>query len=198
MPRDGFSELSYRKIPSSAGVKKPLSPWETARLQKIQADKDQQADTVSDTDSDQPPPLAGKAAKLANLTTEIRHLLDEETRFLKNNRPADAKELHGRKNRLMAEYKDTINQLKVNPKSLGSEKSVQRQYIKKLTDLMRESLKAHARVILRLKAISEGLIKSIGEEVAKKDQPVLAYGNRATVSLSKTIRPTSLALNELI
>ncbi len=149
-----------------------------------------------------PPPeiplLTGHGATVAKLTIELTEHIARETAFLKERRPREAQKLHGGKSRLMAEYRDAMGKLKVNEHLLGSKDSQERKYLRKLTDELRVTLRDHARIVLRLKSVAEGLIKSVGEEVAKKNQPVTAYGKNAAFARSKQSTPTSLSLNQII
>lgn len=148
--------------------------------------------------NDTPPPLSGPGAKLAKITIELYELIARETQFLKERKPREAQQLHGHKNRLMAEYKDTINHLQVNDKLLGPKDSSARKYIKRLTDKLREVLRDHARIVLRLKSVAEGIVKSIGEEVVKQNRPVVSYGQNAAFKQPTAARPTSLQLNQVV
>ncbi len=146
----------------------------------------------------EPPLLTGYGAKLVQITTSLCDLIDQETVLLKKRLPREAQKLHGQKNRLMAEYQETLNQLQVNEKLLGPKGSPAREYIRKVTDKLREVLRDHARIILRLKSVAEGVIKSVGEEVVKKNQPVVGYGQNAAFKSPTMARPTSLQLNQVI
>ncbi len=148
--------------------------------------------------TNEPPPLTGHGAKLAKITISLTDLIKQETALLKQRLPREAQKLHGQKNRLMAEYRETLNHLQVNDKLLGPKDSVARQYIRKITDQFREILRDHARIILRLKSVAEGIIKSVGEEVVKKNRPIVGYGKNAAFKTSPTTRPTSLQLNQVI
>ena len=145
-----------------------------------------------------PPALTGHGAKLANLTISLTELIREETTLLAKRLTKDAQRLHGQKNRLMAEYRDTLNILQVNDKLLGPKNSPVRQYIRDLTDQFRVILRDHARIVLRLKSVAEGIIKSVGEEVIKKNRPVVGYGRNAAFRMQTQIPPTSLQLNQVI
>jgi hypothetical protein len=144
------------------------------------------------------PPITGHGARLASLTISLSELIREETQLLGKRLTKEAQKLHGQKNRLMAEYRETLNLLQVNDKLLGPKDSAVRQYIRKLTDRFREILRDHARIVLRLKSVAEGIIKSVGEEVIKKNRPVVGYGRNAGYRMPTQIPPTSLQLNQVI
>ncbi|MFC4349678.1 hypothetical protein ACFO5Q_17640 [Kordiimonas lipolytica] len=144
------------------------------------------------------PTLSGHSARLAKLTVQLKDLIARETELLKERKPQEAKRLHGEKSRLMAEYKDTIGKLKVNEYQLGDKASPDRKYLRQLTDALRETIRDHARVVLRLKSVTEGLIRSVGEEVSKKNSPVVGYGRNASMRATGPVKPTSLSLNQVI
>lgn len=143
-------------------------------------------------------PLTSHGAKVARLTVELTELIARETNLLQARRPQEAKVLHGEKSRLMAEYKDSLGRLKTNEHLLGPKDSKERKHLRALTDTLRETIREHARIVLRLKSVTEGLIRSVGEEVRKKNNPVLGYGKNAAISQARTARPTSLSLNQTI
>ncbi|NVJ97560.1 MAG: hypothetical protein HWE25_05370 [Alphaproteobacteria bacterium] len=143
-------------------------------------------------------PLTSHGATVARLTTELSELIERETNLLQARRPQEAKQLHGEKSRLMAEYKAALGKLKLSEHLLGPKGSKERQYLRGLTDQLRDNIREHARVVLRLKSVTEGLIRSVGEEVQKKTNPVLGYGKNAAVNYARNVRPTSLSLNQTI
>lgn len=142
--------------------------------------------------------LTGPGAKLVKLTKSLCDLISRETILLRERKTNAAQMLHGEKSKLIAEYKNTMNQLQVNEHLLGAKDSGERKYIKFVTEKLREIIRDHARLVLRLKSVAEGLIKSVGEEVSKQNRPVLAYGNNAGYQISRAARPMSLSLNQVI
>ncbi|WP_417463501.1 hypothetical protein [Kordiimonas sp.] len=144
------------------------------------------------------PIITGHGSQLAKLTISLTELISRETDLLKDRKPREAHKLHGEKSRLMAEYRETLNRVRVNEHTLGPKGSPERNYLKELTDTFRAVLRDHARVVLRLKSVSEGLIRSVGEEVAKRNRPVVGYGKNAATQPAPRSRPTSLALNQVI
>ena len=160
-------------------------------------DRNKSPDTIPEA-PEKPKALTGQGAKLASLTISLSDLIQEETKLLGQRLTTEAKRLHGTKNRLMAEYRDTLQQLQVNEKLLGPKESPVRQYIRKLTDRFREILRAHARIVLRLKSVAEGIVKSVGEEVIKRNRPIVGYSSNAAFRMPTQIPPTSLQLNQVI
>lgn len=142
--------------------------------------------------------LTGPGAKLVKITKSLCDLIARETTLLRERKTNAAQTLHGEKSKLIAEYKNTMSQLQVNEHLLGAKDSGERKYIKFITERLREVIRDHARLVLRLKSVAEGLIKSVGDEVAKQNRPVVAYGNNAGYQMPRTARPMSLSLNQVI
>lgn len=142
--------------------------------------------------------LTGPGAKLVKITKSLCDLIARETILLRERKTNAAQMLHGEKSKLIAEYKNTMSQLQVNEHLLGPKDSGERKYIKFITERLREIIRDHARLVLRLKSVAEGLIKSVGEEVAKQNRPVVAYGNNAGYQMPRAARPMSLSLNQVI
>lgn len=142
--------------------------------------------------------LTGPGAKLIRITTELKDIVRHETELLERKRPQEIKSLQGQKIRLMSQYKDAMNNARVNESLLGPEDSDIRIRIKEVTEGLREELKNNARIVIRLKTITEGLLKSVGDEVSKNNRPAMGYGKGAEMTTPQMIRPTSLSFNRMI
>ena len=142
--------------------------------------------------------LTGPGAKLIKITQGLTDIIKRETDLMVARKTQAAGHLHGEKSRLIAEYRNTLNHIQVNSHLLGEAESPIRTKIKEVTDNFRNELRNHARVVLRLKTITEGIVKSVGEEIAKRDQPVMGYGSNASLKAPNPLRPTSLSLNQTI
>lgn len=181
MPPDGFRPLTFRQTaPPKPVDQTPPAEGEVTRPKA------------------QTPPLTGPALKVLKLTERLQSVIVEETKLLKARHPREAQKLHGEKSRLMVEYREAIGQLKQQEQVLGAKDSHERQHLRDITDGLRDALRDHARIVLRLKSVTEGLVKSVGEEVAKRDRPVVSYGAQAQIAAGYKNRPTSLALNQVI
>lgn len=142
--------------------------------------------------------LTGPGAKLIRITTELKDIVRHETELLENKRPQEIKSLQGQKIRLMSQYKDVMNNARVNENLLGPEDSDIRIRIKEATEGLREELKRNARIVIRLKTITEGLLKSVSQEVGKRNRPAIGYGKGAQMITPQTTTPTSLSFNRMI
>lgn len=142
--------------------------------------------------------LTGPALKVARLTERLTNVIAEETRLLHARLPREAEKSHGEKSRLIVEYREALGSLKQQDRCLGGKDSPERSHIRSLTDLLRDALRDNARIVLRLKSVAEGVVRSVGDEVAKKNKPVTGYGANATTPRMPQGNTTSLAFNQVI
>jgi hypothetical protein len=143
-------------------------------------------------------PITGPGEKLVKITNKLADLIKLETKFLKERKTQEAKALHGEKSRLMAEYRETLSHLQVNEHLLGEKDSDERKYVKKVTEGLREVLRDHARIILRLKAVTEGIVKSVNEEVRKSKPAVIGYDRTAAFSMPVGAAPAPVSINQMV
>ncbi|WND01910.1 hypothetical protein QGN29_10135 [Temperatibacter marinus] len=162
------------------------------------SDEDISEQSTLDTSSQKPQNFTGPGQRLIDITEQLTSLIKQETGFLLSRATKDAANLHGEKSRLMALYKTTLHHLQVNEHLLGPKESAIRGFIRKVTDSFRDALKEHTRVVIRMKSISEGIIRSIGEEVTKQNRPVVGYGANAAMVAPKSATTTSISLNQVI
>ncbi len=186
--RDAFAPLD---IPQAKPPEPDSPPEDDGAQHDGEAPDKDTAETAA-------PQLFGLAAKLAKAMTNLTAVIAQETALLQSRQPREAQALHGSKARMIFEYKDIITKLKTNQDSLGEKGSNVRMFLRGLGEKLKATLKDHARVVIRLKSLSEGLIKSVGEEVAKKSRPTVNYGKSARMVAPSAGLPPSLALNELI
>ena len=163
MPRDG--------LPSQPTAQSTDQPASRAVSQStLQAAPQPVSQSVSQSVSHSGNILQGHAANLATLTAQLKELVARETELLQSHKTQEAAKLNGEKQRLMAMYRDTLNKVQVNQHQLGDTDSKARTALRSITDDFRETLRDHARVVLRMKAVTEGLVKSVSEEVKKTPQ----------------------------
>lgn len=146
----------------------------------------------------QSPALPGPVQRFLSLTRQLNDVLARENRLLEERRMLETKALAGEKSRLTAEYREALGVLKVREAELlGDPQSAIRQRIRNETEVMRQELARHAKLVIRLKSITEGVVRAIGREVEKNSNPLQGYGMSGR-SMTKQSRPTSLSLDEQI
>ncbi len=142
--------------------------------------------------------LEGPAARLVALGEQISRLIEKEGELIRTGRIAEAEALAGEKARLGAEYHQTLRLLqKEADRWLGPQDSPRRRLLRTASDALRARLHEHARLVLRYKALTEGVIRAIGEEVHKRRRPLARYGPGGR-DASLAPEPTSLALDRCL
>lgn len=132
------------------------------------------------------------------LTEELGSLLEHETDLLEQRRYKDAAELSEEKARLTSDYQATLATLRAQDDALlGPKTSETRKRLKAESERFRNRLARHARLVVRLKSMNEGLIKSISEEARRQRDPVNRYGGNGQLGARPT-EPTSLSLDRSI
>ncbi len=133
-----------------------------------------------------------------DLTRALTSLLSQENALLQEQRPADISPLAGKKMRLTSEYRQALEVLKANEASLlGAPDSGPRQNLRLATEQFRQELAHNAKLIIRLKTITEGVVKSISTEVARQRNPMQHYSHTGQIT-TKGARPATLSFDRII
>lgn len=153
--------------------------------------------TRTESQSDPRPAVAPAVSHFLRLTGELTTLLARENTLLEQRRPRDLPASAGEKARLTAEYHRALAALRAGEAQLlGAKDSAIRTRIRQATEAFREELARHARLVVRFKAVTEGLVKTISVEAHKQKNPVRRYGSNARMSYRS--RPHSLSLDSTI
>ncbi|WP_150005924.1 hypothetical protein [Iodidimonas muriae] len=121
--------------------------------------------------------------KFLSITDQLTALLAKENHYLETRRPRESRALVGEKLRLTQDYREALGQLRVEEASaLGEKGSDIRKQVAKKTEIFRSELARHAKLIIRLKSISEGVVKAISAEAMKQKNPVQHYGNNGRMT----------------
>ena len=127
-----------------------------------------------------PAGLPGPVEAFVKVTCKLTDLIQREIGLLKERRPKEVQALHGEKTRLTAEYKKLLGLMRVNEKALlGDKTSGIRSYVKQVTEMFRSALAEHARMVMRLRDVCQGVVNAIGEEIGKQQPHVTQYGRDA-------------------
>lgn len=143
-------------------------------------------------------PQTGPLAAIISLTRQLTQIITEENRLLETRRPRDAAQLHEEKGRLNESYNREIKALQQNGGIGNITDAAMLRQLKQETRTFREVLDKHKRILVRLRTVTESMVKAIGDEVARQNNPVQNYGMNAALTHNTYARPTSLALNQVI
>lgn len=149
---------------------------------------------------DAPADLPGPVSNFIKVTQQLTNLILREMDLLRDKRPKEVQALHGEKTRLTAEYRKMLGILRINERQLlGEATSKARSYVKQVTELFRQALADHARMITRMRDVCQGVVNAIGEEVNRQRRPVTPYGRDARLQYAGRSAPTqSLAVDASI
>mgnify|MGYP001372515031 CR=1 FL=1 len=144
--------------------------------------------------------LSKRIDDLLIVINKLSKILIEETDHLKKNkRPSEIKSYQQDKNYLSNYYEKEINSLSKLPGKLFNEATLEFELLKKTLNKFQKILDDHNRAIFAAKTVTERMIKSISEEVAKINNPPKGYSNYSRNNQPSGIRkPISIALNEVI
>ena len=139
-----------------------------------------------------------RVEQLIILTERLTDIIMNEIAALKDRRPSEIKEFETEKAKLARAYSHEM-QLIGRQRSLieGVAKDLT-QKLKATTAAFREALAQHQALLSSARDVTEGMIKSIAEEVAAKKKPVVGYGNQAQLKTGGSDRPTPITYNKVI
>lgn len=135
---------------------------------------------------------------LISLTRRLVDVITQENGLLKTRRPAEAKPLIEEKGRLAAAYAREMDLIRRQGGIKAFGNAEQLRELKHETSQFHAVLEEHHRMLERARAITEGMLKAVGEEVARRQQPARGYGKDAAFTAARQPAPASIALNEII
>ncbi len=137
------------------------------------------------------------------VTESLAKLIAEEQDLLERRRPRDIGPLLEEKHRLTRAYARESAALKADPEWRRKVAPADVVRLTRSTARCRELTATHERRLAAMKQVSEGLLKSIGEAVARKRAPAQGYNHKAGLYAAGT-RPgatpgaVSIALNQRV
>ncbi len=137
-------------------------------------------------------------ASLISVTQQLTSVILEENRFLETRRPGEAAALAEEKGRLNAAYESEIMAIKKRGGLESLPDAPLLRQLKQETRTFHVALDKHKRILVRLRTVTESMVKAIGDEVSKRANPVQNYGGNAALAPSPHKAPTSLSLNQII
>lgn len=135
---------------------------------------------------------------LISLTRRLVEVISQENGLLRTRRPAEAKTLIEEKGRLAAAYAREMDLVKRQGGITAFGTAEQLHELKRETSQFHTILEEHHRMLERARAITEGMLKAVGEEVARRQQPARGYDKGAAFAAARQPVPASIALNEII
>ncbi len=142
-------------------------------------------------------PAEARIRDLILLTRRMREWIEAETALLKDRRPQELVSRAEDKSRLIAAYTRDMAAAKKDASSLKGAPKTLLDALRKETSHFRAALKEHEGLLTRLRRVSEGLIKSIADEVARKRATRLGYTAEGAAPRIP-VTANAIALNSVI
>ena len=140
-----------------------------------------------------------RALQLLALSERLASLLDIETAAF--NRQGDMLPAHlaDEKTRLANTYRLELTRIAQNKSLISGAPEHLRQRLEAVTKVLQASIKENARAVNKLRTVSEGLVKAIGDEIAKKRAAPVGYGpNIGAPPPTRQGSATAITLNRVV
>lgn len=142
-------------------------------------------------------------AELSDKVDRLCQILDFENELMTLKNPTAMTEHQAEKSRLVAIYNQQMNLIKADPERYKRFPKAEIDRLKATSETFYESLDAHFRKLSTVKSVTEGLVKSVADEVAKKKAPPKTYTANAAISTSLSARNNrtlggAIALNQVV
>ena len=135
-----------------------------------------------------------RAEQLILLTERLTELVVHSAQAFEARRPQDAAGLVGEPGRLANLYRHESTRIRGNPRVLAGLSLTQRTRLVRATEAFDAVLARQARAVEAAKTVTEGLVRTIAEEVASRRQKGASYGADATTAAAPAA--TAITLNK--
>lgn len=135
---------------------------------------------------------------LISLTEQLSELLDTEAKLLQTHRPSEIKALNEQKSNVSALYQREMTALKRDMNNLKGLTQEKRDVLKAITAEFRKKTDQHLHLLQNFRHVSEGIVKSVADEVTAKDVPAAGYGRQALAPKPGSSAPRAFAVNQVI
>ena len=141
-----------------------------------------------------PNDAAERVEQLILLTERLTGLVAQSAQAFEARRPQDAAAFVGETGRLANMYRHESTRIRGNPAMIAGASLVQRTRLVRATEAFDAVLARQARAVEAAKTVTEGLVRTIAEEVATRRQKGASYGADATTAA--TPAATAITLNK--
>lgn len=143
--------------------------------------------------------ISDRIDDVVQLTDRLEALMARETELIKGKKPQDIAAFTDEKAHVAALYTREMRAFK---REVAGQANLPTGPIARLrasSEKLRETLSRHSRLLTRLRRVSEGLIKTIADDVAAKRAPTIGYGPSATYNAPQKAggSASSLIVNDI-
>ncbi len=147
--------------------------------------------------------VGARISQLIDLVESLGKIVAGETEMLATRRPRALAGTRSEKERLAAAYEYELRHIKANPGWVGAADSAAVGRLKAAIATFDAILRRHARCLVTVKSISEGMVQAIADEVQSKRQPATGYNRKALLGPAGNgghgvARSAPLTLNQTI
>jgi len=138
---------------------------------------------------------------ITEITDRLASLLASENEVLTHRRPRDLAATLPEKETLTASYEQGMLELRNNPELLERLAEEDMLRLRKATNRFQDALDDHRRLVQATKSVTERMIRSITDEVAKRNEPTKGYNDQAVVDSAfpnPKKKAVSLAFDQII
>lgn len=164
--------------------------------------------TPSDTPPNKPAGIPGDTqimdntrnpvVSLASIMRRLSEVIHAENDLIHDRRPGEIKHLQEEKGRLSAAYAKEMEFVRKNGGVSAFASADQLRELKRQTKAFNDLVENHRKLVERSRAITEGMLRAIGQEVARRNESANGYGNNALPPRPRTAAPATLTLNQVI
>ena len=119
--------------------------------------------------------LDARVDAILSLTQQLTKLVSSETAQLKTRRASVLRESEAEKTRLSTLYAREMRAIDARPELLAGINPRQKKTLRAASEAFRACVVTHVRAIARIRAVSEGLLVAIGEELNRRNKPMTSY-----------------------
>ncbi|MEM1102617.1 MAG: flagellar basal-body protein FlbY [Pseudomonadota bacterium] len=150
-----------------------------------------------------PMPLAAndptdRVEQLILLTERLSGLISKETEILQSKRPRELEPYGAEKSKLAALYAQEIRAISNDKSLIAGVAPELTERLATFTKAFEEQAAIQKRALARARRVTEGAIKALADDVARRRQRFDGYGAGGVQSPSPANSPTSIALNQIV
>lgn len=138
-----------------------------------------------------------RAEQLFALSERLTDLLDLETAAFDRRGAILPPHLSEEKTRLANTYRLELTRIAQDKSLISGAPALLRQKLEVATRRLQAAVKDNSRAVLKVKTVSEGLVRAIGEEIAKNRAAPVGYGPKMAIGPARG-NATAVTLNRVV
>jgi hypothetical protein len=136
-----------------------------------------------------------RASQLLAMTQRLVGLLEVEIEALKARRDLGAATDWDEKERLVHAWRIEVSKVKADPTLIGGIPETLKADLRTAAKQLEERLEMHAHALMASKTVTEGLVRSIANEIASTRSAPAAYGRSGAVNSGARREASGLTVN---